>query len=89
MYIEHHLPDHEHTLPGARNLGDVREITLDDESADHFARNLDIGAAVIVRVIPAGTAVSDHVRSSVQSARHPLPANKIGSTIANDGRHAE
>ena len=51
-----HLGQHQQPLARGRDLGHVGEIALDDERADHAARHLDVGAAVVVRVIPIGAA---------------------------------
>ena len=48
---------HEHdAFLGIGDLGHTGEITLDDEGARHAARDLHVGTAVMVRVIPVSAA---------------------------------
>ena len=49
-----HLGQHQQALAGGCDLRHIGEIALDDDGAHHAARHLDIGAAVVVRVIPVG-----------------------------------
>ena len=52
--IEQHFVQNEHALNGASDLRDIIEVTLDDHRAGHAAGDLDIGTAVVMRVIPIG-----------------------------------
>ena len=57
--VEQHLVEDEHTLGGGGDLRHVVEIALDDQRAGHAARHLDVGAAVVMRMIPIGAARDD------------------------------
>src|ERR1700674_4256668 len=52
--VEQHLVQEEHTLRDAGDLRDIVEIAVNDQHACHASGDLDIGAAVVVRMIPIG-----------------------------------
>ena len=52
--VEDHLGQDQHALLGVGDLGHLGEVALDDDHADHAACHLDVGAAVMVRVVPVG-----------------------------------
>ena len=52
--VEHDLGQHHHALARSGDFGHVGEVALDDDGAHHAARHLDVGAAVVMRVIPVG-----------------------------------
>ncbi len=54
--VEQHLVEDENSLPRAGDLRRAGEVALDDQRAGHAARHLDVGAAVMMRVIPVGAA---------------------------------
>jgi hypothetical protein len=52
--VEKHLVQEQHMLRGAGDLRDIVEIAFDDQRACHAAGHLDVGAAVVVRMVPIG-----------------------------------
>jgi hypothetical protein len=52
--VVHHLCQHHHALARGGDFRHFGEIALDDDRAHHAARHLDVGAAVVMRVIPVG-----------------------------------
>ena len=54
--VEHHLVEDEHALDGVGDLRYAGEIALHDQRAGHAAGDLDVGAPVVMGVIPVGAA---------------------------------
>ena len=63
--VEQHLVQNEHAFRGAGDLRDIVEIALDDQRACHAAGDLDIGAAVVVRMIPIGAPAYDRAGMAI------------------------
>ena len=52
--VEHGLGQHEQALLGGDDLRNIGEIALDDQRAQRAARDLHVGRAMGMRVIPIG-----------------------------------
>ena len=52
--VEHDLAQDEEALPSGGDFRDIVEIAFDDDGAGHAARHLNIGAAVMMGMIPVG-----------------------------------
>lgn len=52
--VEHGLGQHEQALLSGSDLGNLGEITFDDQCAHSATRDLHVGRSMCVRVIPIG-----------------------------------
>jgi hypothetical protein len=52
--VEQYLVQNEDSINAARDLRDIIEVTLNDQRAGHTSGDLDIGAAVMVGMVPIG-----------------------------------